>query len=209
MFLTFYDDFVAYRDKLSSQKERSEYDSHVLSCVSLLLSTLATDYRATLTKLANFKAHAEITFELLYAILVPRTILVTSCAVTGNPRLFRLLTSQRVTLDGKFAYQLTCENYDMVDSMQTNNTILGRTQTSFLICSFKGTIDIRTLDAYPMKFHPDVEGLKARMQERGKKWKDLKGVHHKQFNGIAASRSMGRVVKQSVSFEPFQTGIAQ
>jgi len=199
MFLTFYDEFVSYRDNLKAKKERTEFEGHVLSCVNLLLSTLATDYKSTLNKLANFKAHAEITFDLLYALLVPCTILVTSCAVTGNPRLFRLVNSQRVMVDGKSAYTLICESYDALAGMQTQKTMVGKTQTSFLINWFRGTVDIRTLDAYPIQFHPEAEKLKGRMLERGRKWMGLRGVHHKQFDGIAAARLMGKVVKQSVS----------
>lgn len=65
---------------------------------------------------------------------------------------------------------------------------------------FKGTVKIESLDAFPIKYHADQERLKEVILERGKKWVSLIGIHHKQFNGIAALRVGERPLRHNASF---------
>ncbi|KAJ7121717.1 P-loop containing nucleoside triphosphate hydrolase protein [Mycena epipterygia] len=62
----------------------------MLASVNVLLEFLAADYRSTIKTIERLTAQGEITFELLYATLVPRTLIVARCAVTGLERLFQL-----------------------------------------------------------------------------------------------------------------------
>ncbi|KAI0709960.1 hypothetical protein C8Q76DRAFT_695114 [Earliella scabrosa] len=54
------------------------------------------DYRATLTKIPNLTSHGEITCQVLYAILILRTIFITECPIAGEPRALQLLSSTRL-----------------------------------------------------------------------------------------------------------------
>ncbi|RDB27282.1 ATPase family AAA domain-containing protein 3B [Hypsizygus marmoreus] len=198
MFLTFFEEFKDYRDMLTGKKQKSEYESHVLASVNLLINSIASDYRTTLNTIDKFKAHSEITFDHLYAILVPRTIFVASCAVTGHPRLFKLVSFLRTSLDGRAVYQLYCESVDMIDSATRKSTI-GKVQTTILLHHFKGTAKIQSLVAYPIKYHPEAGKLREALLRRGKKWVSLIGVHHKQFDGIGAFKLGDKLVKHNVN----------
>ncbi|KAF9457884.1 hypothetical protein BDZ94DRAFT_1227214 [Collybia nuda] len=195
MFLTFLPQITDYRDALQNKKETlGQEDVHVLDSVNLLLSSLSVDYRATLSTIHHLTSHSEITFDHLYAILVPRTIFVTQCAITGIPRLFELISFQWVMLGANPACQLSCESVDMVDR-GTSQTI-GRIQTTILLRHFKGTVNIQSLDAYPIKYHPDEKKLREILLQRGKKWVSLIGIHHRQYDGVAADHFSG--MKHSV-----------
>jgi hypothetical protein len=61
-----------------------------------------------------------------------------------------------------------------------------------------GTIKIDSLDAYPIKFHPDEKGLRETITKRGKKWVNLIGIHHKQFDGIAAVKYDDKLLRHNV-----------
>lgn len=197
IFLTFFSEFTLYRDTLSSKKTRSDTEAHLLSTVSLLLSTLSTDYRSTISKINRLTQHAEITFELLYAILVPRTLFVASCAITGRPRLFKLTSFTRTAINGLPVYQLLCESVDTLNQLDTVS--VGRVQTVILVKHFRGTVPIRSLDVYPLKYHSDEAGLREMLLKRGKKWIGLSGVHHKQYSGIAALKVGDKIVKHNVN----------
>ncbi|KAG6838081.1 hypothetical protein C0991_001978, partial [Blastosporella zonata] len=132
----------------------------------------------------------------MYALLVPRTQFIATCAITGNPRLFRLISYIRTTVDGKHVYQLFCESFDLVDKMSQTASI-GKVQTTILLHSFKGTAKIRDLDVFPLKYHPEPEKLHAALLQRGKKWVGLHGVHHMQYNGIAAFKRGDKVTKHN------------
>jgi len=196
IFLTFFSEFTAYRDALSSKKSRSDADTHLLSSVSLLTSTLSTDYRSTISKINRLTQHGEITFDLLYAILVPRTLFVASCAITGRPRLFKLTSFTRTTVNGLPVYQLMCESVDTLHQLDTVS--VGRVQTVILLKHFRGTAPIRSLDVFPLKYHSDEAGLREMLLNRGKKWIGLNGVHHKQYSGVAALKLGDKIVKHNV-----------
>ncbi|KAG6843561.1 hypothetical protein H0H93_000632, partial [Arthromyces matolae] len=143
MFITFLPLFKQYRDALEAKKPKDEADPHVTVSVDLLLGAIQSDWRSTLHKIERLKSHHEITYDLLFAILIPRTLFVTKCAITGRPRLFKLVNSQRTAIEGKPCYQLTCESIDLVDTVSDGGVSVGKVQTQILIKQFKGTTKIQ------------------------------------------------------------------
>ncbi|KAG5349826.1 hypothetical protein C0989_001714 [Termitomyces sp. Mn162] len=166
MFIAFFDKFIEYRDGLVSKNLKAERDIHMISSVNLLLSSISSDYRTTLSTINRLTSHGEITFELLYALLVPRTLFVATCAITGNTRLFKLVSATRTTIDGMAGYQIQCESYDIVN--RSNQTAgIGKVLDTIFLGSFKGATKIQSLDAYPLKYHPDPDKLRATLLKRG------------------------------------------
>jgi len=198
IFITFYPSFVEYASNLSAQKQLTDQETHVLSSVNLLTSTLASDYKVTLAKIERLTSHGEITFALLFALLVPRQLMVAKCAITGLPRLFELVSWTRASAEGKPAYQLELESVDLIDSSLGRGSIVGRIQTTMSIKEVSGIVKIDSLDVYPFKFHPDPEGVRGAVTKRGKKWVGLIGIHHMEFEGIAALKYSDKPLKHQV-----------
>ena len=194
IFITFLHPFTQYRDSLLSKNHLSTQESHILPTVSTLLSTLSTDYHSTLTTITNLTTHHEITFDLLYAILPPRSLIVAHCAITGLPLLFTLQSFTNTLIDGRPAYQLTCESVDLVDRPPG----FGKVQTTILLSHFNGTVRIDTLDAYPVQYHADEAGLREEIIRRGRKWVRLVGVHHAQYDGVAAVKHRNKRIRRRV-----------
>ena len=95
-------------------------------------------------------------------------------------------------------YQLQLESVDLVDRTATRSVVVGKIQTVVCLKPVRGTIKIDSLDAYPIKFHPDEEKLRETIIKRGKKWVSLIGVHHKQYDGIAAVKSSDSLSRHNV-----------
>lgn len=117
LLLAFFPQLEAH-EKLLKGKTRSLHEDYILATLSVLLEYLRKDYRATLERIANLTAHGEITSELLYAILVPRTIIVTECPVTGETRALQLRALRQVKLgSGKASvvWRLLCESIDSLE----------------------------------------------------------------------------------------------
>ena len=76
----------------------------------------------------------------------------------------------------------------------------GHVSMNIAIGAFKGSIKVTSLDAYPIRYHPDPEGLTARLIARGRKWMNLTGCHHLHYSGLAFKVAGGRVAKIHVSF---------
>ncbi|KAH9848097.1 P-loop containing nucleoside triphosphate hydrolase protein [Lenzites betulinus] len=215
LLLAFFPQFEAYEKQLRMVAcgPPAEY---VLATLSVLLDYLRKDYRATLAKIANLTAHGEITAELLYAVLVPRTTIVTECPVTGETRALQLRGLRQVrmglTRHAPAVWRLLCESVDSLEeaihgrNVESNSRnalagraaqprahgvgekAFGRVETVIYIEPFAGTKKINTLAAYPLKYSHDPEGLAKTLLERGRKWASLKGIHHVHYQGTAAFR---------------------
>ncbi|KAJ6601724.1 hypothetical protein DFH09DRAFT_1125773 [Mycena vulgaris] len=180
IFITWLQIFIAYRDGLAALKRRSEQQTSILFSVNVLLSFLSADYRNTIATIERLTAHGEITFDLLYAILVPRMLIVARGAVTGLERLFQLEHFMHTSFDG------------------VPVVAVGRVTASVYIPYFKGAMRIDTLNAFPIKYHPGEAQLRERVARRGQKWVELVGVYHMQYSGITALKVMGKLMRHNV-----------
>ncbi|EMD36702.1 hypothetical protein CERSUDRAFT_136948 [Gelatoporia subvermispora B] len=203
LFITFLPQFEEYQKTLAGKRDRTEEEGHVLSTVGVLIDYIRTDYAGTLARIANLTANGEITYDLLYALLVPRSILVTECPTTGEPRAVQLIS---VSKSPTF-YNLVCESVDAADPGMSNTTndgwgspagmadvdmqadtvqqAFGRVQHRMLLFPFADTVKISTLETYPIQYHPAATELRETLLRRGRKWLALKGAHHMQYNAIA------------------------
>ena len=188
-----------------------------MKTVGVLTEYIRRDFKTTLATVANLTAHGEINFDVLYAILVPRTILITTDNITREPRAVRLISATLAAGMCGPTYNLFCESIDAVDEYKarpggdmspdtevrpvSNGSAFGKVHHQIPIYPFDGTVKIKSLSAYPLKFHPDPEGLTKRLIARGKKWAGLRGVHHMQYDGTAAINPGGgsRIIRYNVS----------
>ncbi|KAI0634518.1 P-loop containing nucleoside triphosphate hydrolase protein [Trametes polyzona] len=232
LLLAFLPQFEKYRDDLLNKaRTRRTQETNVMKTVDVLLEYLYRDYKGTIAKIANLTAHGEITFDTLFAIFLPRTIVVTECPSTGETRAFRIMAAQQ-SKEIAGAFSVTCESVDAFndvdnggsmgtygaasfnpaaqstgydpmlslsprfpqippsnpekDAQRASGKHYGRVEHRIYLPRFKGTAKIDTLDIYPLKYHPEAPTLEAALLARGKKWLELKGVHHMQYDGPAA-----------------------
>ena len=95
MLITYMPRFEEYETKLKSRTDRSEEDDRVLQSLGVLLAYMRKNYKKTLARIASLTENREITFDLLYAILVPGTIVVRRCFVTREIRAMKLLRAEK------------------------------------------------------------------------------------------------------------------
>ncbi|TFY69766.1 hypothetical protein EVJ58_g253 [Rhodofomes roseus] len=167
-----------YRQKLQYRVNRSIDDDDVLASLDALLKYLREDHGATISRIAALVAQKEITFDLLYAILIPDTLLVCADDATEEP-----IAVQLKGYDDD--YTLHCEGIDAAKS----GIEFGRVYASWHIRHFNGVVKINTLPIYPMKYHSDEAGLRGKLLARARKWVKLNGVHHVQYQGTAVRQS--------------------
>ncbi|KAL4244344.1 hypothetical protein ABKN59_010662 [Abortiporus biennis] len=201
LLIAFLPDLESYHVELSKKRGRSTEETYTINSLKVLLDYLRKDYRATIAKIASLISHGEITYDLLYAIMVPHSTLITECPVTGEPRALELMSATRVS--HRF-YDLLCESIDAIDHNNNNagsfnhhsaedeidkaglGKSFGRVQNRVIIPAFKGTVNINSLSVYPIKYHVREQEVRKVLVERGKKWESLRGIHHMQYKGAAA-----------------------
>jgi len=199
LFLGFLPAFEEYRDKLvASKKSASEEDKHVLASIQILIDYLHKDWKRTIAAIRNLTSHGEITYDLLYAVFVPRTIVLTRCPSSNELRALEVINAAQVcTISGSFM-DLTLESVDMVDE-HDGTTRFGRVRSRVTVPMFKGTVPINSLDAYPIQYHPTPDELRKALLDRGRRWAALCEVHHMHYKGTAAIRVNNKMVKYNLN----------
>ena len=198
----------------------------MLDGLGALLDWLRTNYRSTLATIASLTAHSEITFDLLYAILIPRSIVVTRDHATGEQRCLSLLSAKR---DGD-RYTLTCESVEIASpqkgsvldqntednstdddgelkaqksTFDTGGRAFGKYIHLLSLRTFGGTQKINRLSVYPLVYHTDPEKLKVALIKRGRKWASLNGIQHVFYHGLAGMQGRDSYVRYNVSSASF------
>lgn len=194
LLLTFLPNFEAHQRALKAKSKSSVEEENVSTTIDALTTYLHTDYRATLTRFKHLTSHGEITFDLVGMLLVPRSTLLTRCAVTGELQALHLVSVTKIATPCGSLYQVLCEALDW----DPEEKQFIRTQSRVMIAPFAGTVKITELDIYPIQYHPAEQEVRRALLERGRKWAGLTGVHHMCYKATAAIRCEAKIIKYNV-----------
>ncbi|OSX56736.1 hypothetical protein POSPLADRAFT_1050435 [Postia placenta MAD-698-R-SB12] len=201
LFITFYPKLLEYRAGLSSDHP-SEADNIACATVDSVFNYLRADHGSTLGRIANLTAHDEITFDLLYAIFVPKSILIIKCPISGHAHAVQLESVQR-----GISYILTYRYIESMHSIRLNSVkkgvagtqdglVYGTVAEAISVNAFQGVVKINTLSAYPIQYHPDEKALRASLTARGRRWRELNGSHHLHYK--AAYHDLNPILGPSI-----------
>lgn len=218
-----------YLDTLRTTTPHPEHDN-ACKAVGALTSYMRTVHGSTLTQITDLTSRGEITFDTLFAIFIPGTIVIAKCADTGERCAYELKSSTKVSTPSADVYDLVCESVDVADdtahcaccrargsastssscsigahsaqsSAPSGSTRLRRVQRRMLVPHFRGAVQICSLVVYPLTYHRDAGRLEASLAERGKKWLALQGIRHVQYSGPAVCTVSVGGCKTSVKYD--------
>lgn len=196
--------------------EKKGSDHPVVPQLRLLLQFLRTEYSDDFEAAEALLEHGEITFDLLWTILVPNKEYYTADYRTGEPRCVKLkwATEHRGGNCRPF-YSLDCEYLESFgrssdhpsinknSATPVNNRKFGRAKYIDVIAGFQGAVKINSLSIFPFEYHPRMEEVRNTLIARGKKWEGLDGVHHKNYSGIGYQMVLGKLKRVYVSKTSF------
>ncbi|KAF8426203.1 P-loop containing nucleoside triphosphate hydrolase protein [Tirmania nivea] len=179
---------------LIEHEASEEPNSKTISHLKLLIDYIQADYGDIQKRLFPMLANAEITFELLWALFLPNSLLFTVDPGSGEDRMIKLdWVELRETPDrGKF-YQLDCHYVEF------DGKIFGEATCTLEIPEFRGVRKIDQLGVYPIQYHTKEDALKQKLLERGKKFCELKGMHYRMYKGIAYFKKKKGFVKVNIN----------
>lgn len=183
--------------------ETGEDASVAIEHLAFLCDFIREENATSLEEINSLLSHGEITFDLAWALFVPRTILYTACPVSGAPRAVRLIQAEKSSRPGGSGgaqqfWRLDVEYMDYKANSTGSDRFGLAPLANIEVPKFNGAVKITTLPTYPMKYYPTEGELTARLIERGKKWCSLQGVHHKYYNGTGFHYKDGKYVKLNV-----------
>ena len=205
--ITFFVKFEEYECTLSASDSRTEEEDRVLSSLRVFLDYIRKNYRQTLARISSLVSHGEITFELLYAILVPGTVVLRRCPVTLETRAMRLASATKGTSQCGPYYALLLagleasagENDASADAevgwdeerASGTGVRFGFAETNVTLRYFAGVHKVHKLACFPIEFHPQRESVREMLVTRGRRWAAHAGVSHVHYKGTAIRREWG------------------
>jgi hypothetical protein len=185
--------------------------------LGLLIEFIRTEYASEIKRIDILLSHGEITFDYLWAILIPNKEYYTTDSRTGQPRAVILKwATQQCSQSGPY-FDLDCEYLESYGNSPRNrkqgvkesDRKFGRAQMSNIIWGFQGAVKIHNLNIFPMEYHPRVDEVREQLIQRGKKWASYDGMHHVSYQGIAFQNEMyGGKKRIYVSTPPLMASVA-
>jgi hypothetical protein len=164
-----------------------------LSHLDLLIKHIKEAYASTTQRLAPLLHNGEITYDLLWALFKPNSVIYTTCPGTRKPRCIKYDFGEEKTVNDTEFFHIDGRCWDF------NGEMLGETNLEAGITKFRGAKRINTLALFPLEYHSDKDKVKAELTKCGRKFISLKGTHHLQYKGIAFQMEKGRPKAISVN----------
>jgi len=180
----------AYRNKLSDDVGQ---DAEELKHLNLLVNFIKSKYASTISRLISLLKNDEITYDLLWILFKPNTIVYIICLDIEKPLCFRFDMGEEKTTANRVTYfHMECRYLD------SDGLVFGEVWTALGVGKFAGVKRIVTLDAFPLEYHPRRSEMRASLIERGRRFVSLLGVQYLQYHGNAFFMEKGEVVEVPV-----------
>ncbi|KAA1473177.1 P-loop containing nucleoside triphosphate hydrolase protein [Dentipellis sp. KUC8613] len=179
--LAFAPQFNTHLEQLKNSMQKTPDEVEEMEHVGFFVEFMDKEYRERLQELESLVTANQITFNTLWAVLIPGMDLVTRCTMTNQPWVLRLLSLeiQDKTDSDPRRWVLQCEYID------TGKGVAGWAKSDLIIPQFFGAKRITELVAYPFERAPDREKMTATLIDRGKRRWALRDWSHKWYNDIA------------------------
>lgn len=178
----------------SATDDATPHDSLYLECLNLLTDYIKSAYTFTTQRLIPLLDSGEITYDLLWALFKPNTVVYGKCLGTKKPRCIKYDFGEEKSVDDDHEYFYIEGRY-----LDFNGKLFGEALTALGISKFRGAKPINSLEAYPFQYHQSIDEEKKELVNCGRKFIALMGIHHRQYQGNAFFMDRGNPVKISVN----------
>ena len=180
--------------------------------LGLLIEHLDEEYESTTNQLNSLLAHRKITYDLLWALFKPGTLMYMTCPSTGLPQCIRYSFGKEtntIRMSDCFEVQGQYLDYD--------GEVFGEATETLQLEMFHGARRIENLPIYPLEFHPDPN-VWSRLVLADQKFVSLVGCHHRQYEGnmfvlyedrLLKARVCGRIMIDAQQFRKWNPNYAR
>lgn len=174
-------------------KTQPDCDSQCLDHLNLLVRWVIEAYASVSQRLSSLLNQNLITYDLLWALFKPGCHVYTNCLGTEKPRCVVFDAGEEVTREGVTYYKLESRYLDHDGKM------FGEAGVILGVLKFRGSKPIETLDAFPLRFHPNHDQIHQELVETGRKFCSLAGTHTQRCDGSAFIMKDGEPIKMNVN----------
>ncbi|PQE29410.1 AAA family ATPase protein [Rutstroemia sp. NJR-2017a WRK4] len=161
------------REPLFSRKEeekkKDEPNQNLINDIGTALRFIQEDFGGLLQNLDSLLEKGEITFDLLWTIFPPKTLVIaTNHGLTHQPQALNLTSASYGKQENGARYYQVCGNIITHDGED-----FGYGSLDINIDQFEGAKSLTALSVFPFKYHQDHENLRKDLIARGRKYLSL------------------------------------
>lgn len=163
--------------------------------LKVLVEYLDEDFAETKKALYPMLEAGIITFDYLWALFKPNTILYSyTYGDEEEPRACKAVYSKetRSFMNGT-TYDIEARYFEY------DGKNFGMASIHMEIASFSGARKISSLACYPLRYHKSPEEARSRLIDRGKKFVSLQGMNYKTYRGMTFVKKEDKVLKVDVN----------
>lgn len=157
-----------------------------------LVQYLEETYAPVVEQLKLLQESQKITWDLIWALLKPGTLVFATCPSTGLPRCIRYDYIEKKTIRGREFLEVNGRYLDY------DGEVFGESTETLQIGSFRGPKQIQTLPVYPLNYHTDPN-IWSRLVCNGRYFVSLIGSHHREYRGNMFIPDKNRLLKLHVN----------
>ncbi len=183
-----------YLPELGAYQSPADNSPSYLGHLDLLINYIESTYASTTQRLIPLLKNGEITYDLLWALFKPNSIVYTTCFGTDVPRCIKHDFGEERETNQRVKYFRVEGRY-----LDFDGKVFGEARLALSVEKFRGVKRINLLEAFPLEYHQNQGMVRAHLLECGQKFVSLMGVHHRQFRGTAFFMHNGESVQFKVN----------
>ncbi|KAJ4484206.1 P-loop containing nucleoside triphosphate hydrolase protein [Lentinula edodes] len=204
---------VGIQDKLDAENAKNVPDEGFIADLEAAMQYIAEDHSQNLTEYNLMTSEQEITYELLWALIPPNTLVYRYHQYTEQPQ---ILLAKEVN----YYYPTNRPYYaDVVcDIISNDGNFFGLAQVTIEVETFTGARVIQDLPVFPLSFHKDASELRQHALKRGRKFVSMNDYTYHEISGPVIQEritqqeevkwykinSYGRVMIDPIAFRRFE-----
>lgn len=176
--------------RLSVEKAKEKPDTELIEDILTAIDFLEDEFAERVRSLESLLEHGEMTYDLLWALFPPRTVVFSDSNLLREPQAASFSSGSYEENAQGWWYQVNCR------MLHSDGDIFGWGTPIYKIPAFEGSKKIVSLAAYPLKHHPDSAGIRSLLLERGRRYIELvKAPICQEYQGLAVyqDETMGKL----------------
>ena len=173
------------KDRLAKERSKGTPNEALISDIATAIQYVEEDHADNIVDFVRLTANQEITYDLLWALFAPNTVLYH----------YHNMTEQAQILIARTTYYSQRENqtrYAYIDCYVISNDgdSFGLARQGFEIDQYSGASKIQHLTVYPLIYNPDQDAMRDHAIRRGKRFATMDQRAYKEISGPAMRESI-------------------
>jgi hypothetical protein len=181
----FFHSRLGLEDRLAKERSKDAPNETLIADITTALQYVEEDHAGNIVDFMRLTTNQEITYDLLWALFAPNTLLYHYHSMTEQVQILLARTSY-------YTQRVNMTQYAYIDCYVISNDgdSFGLARQNFEIDRYSGACKIQHLKVYPLMYHPDQHAIRDRAIARGKKFVAMDQRTYKEISGPAMRESI-------------------